>query len=559
MKPDFRASAAYKPARPNCIFLLGGFADLVEQRRGRHFSGGAGQELKRMCEEAGFDFFDSHNEVVFSVPKMTRHSPSHYWTDWPKNPMPRLSDTLDHLAFLRQRIVDTKPRVIVTMGDIALHALTGKTSAFTWRGSCLEVTVGGHKCKLIPTFDPHQILRVWDWRHIMVQDLVRAERESHSETYKIPDYNFLVAPSFSEAYEWQADLLARLDAGPVQIAHDLETINRYIACSGLAISVTEAMCLPFMTRETETPETPHNYWSLRDEAKLLEQHIKILRHPNARIIGQNYLYDCQHTAHWWGIVPRVDQDTMLSWHTLFPANKKSLDYIASMLCEYYVYWKDELKDYNKYPEDELQFWTYNCKDVSYTWEIASKLPELLELGEQTEQAQFQHDMFWPALKAMIRGVRIDKKRRAALQLQLMELSAKIESELLAMTGDYHPPGSKAKTRWYNSPKQAQSYFYDYLGLKKKFDKKTGKPTTNDDALTALAQEQPVIKPIVDRIQALRSVNIFRKNFVEAPLGDDGRIRCSYNIAGTETFRFSSSKDAFGRGANLQTIPSGNED
>src|SRR5205807_6376196 len=43
---------------------------------------------------------------------------------------------------------------------------------------------------------------------------------------------------------------------------------------------------------------------------------------------------------------------------------------------------------------------------------------------------------------------------------------------------------------------------------------------------------------------------------------DGRIRCSYNIGGSEsgksapkTYRLSSSEDAFGSGTNLQTIPS----
>jgi DNA polymerase-1 len=37
------------------------------------------------------------------------------------------------------------------------------------------------------------------------------------------------------------------------------------------------------------------------------------------------------------------------------------------------------------------------------------------------------------------------------------------------------------------------------------------------------------------------------------------MRCSYNVAGPETFRFSSSENAFGTGMNLQNIPIGNED
>src|SRR6185312_5176356 len=38
-----------------------------------------------------------------------------------------------------------------------------------------------------------------------------------------------------------------------------------------------------------------------------------------------------------------------------------------------------------------------------------------------------------------------------------------------------------------------------------------------------------------------------------PLDPDGRMRCSYNVVGTENGRWSSSKNAFGRGTNLQNV------
>jgi hypothetical protein len=36
------------------------------------------------------------------------------------------------------------------------------------------------------------------------------------------------------------------------------------------------------------------------------------------------------------------------------------------------------------------------------------------------------------------------------------------------------------------------------------------------------------------------------------------MKCSFNTAGTETFRWSSSTNAFWRGTNLQNIPKGEE-
>lgn len=41
--------------------------------------------------------------------------------------------------------------------------------------------------------------------------------------------------------------------------------------------------------------------------------------------------------------------------------------------------------------------------------------------------------------------------------------------------------------------------------------------------------------------------------LRSPLDADGRMRCSYNVVGTENGRWSSSENAFGRGTNLQNI------
>jgi DNA polymerase I-like protein with 3'-5' exonuclease and polymerase domains len=58
------------------------------------------------------------------------------------------------------------------------------------------------------------------------------------------------------------------------------------------------------------------------------------------------------------------------------------------------------------------------------------------------------------------------------------------------------------------------------------------------------------------------MGIFLSNFLTAPLDDDGRMRCAYNIGGSaggksapKTYRLSSSENAFGSGTNLQVIPS----
>jgi hypothetical protein len=91
------------------------------------------------------------------------------------------------------------------------------------------------------------------------------------------------------------------------------------------------------------------------------------------------------------------------------------------------------------------------------------------------------------------------------------------------------------------------------------NRKTKQPTCNAEALGKLAEKFPLIKPLTDLIEEKRSLGVFLSTFCMMPLDTDGRMRCSYNVAGTETFRLSSSENAFGSGGNLQNVPKGEEE
>ena len=552
-----RVTHTFKPTTPNGIFLLGEFAEIQDWKRGYHFAGGSGQELKKMCREAGFAFFDCYHDMVFSIDGHTSFVPSAYCTDWSRKlPFikPKYQEHVDHV---KESIYNSGCNVVVALGDLALFILTGEKSVAKWRGSRMLTDINGRSIKVIPTYAPSRILKVWDWRHIAMYDLQRVYTESLEPTYRERENNFVIGPDFISAKFYLLAILDQLEREPMLISHDVETIARNISVSGIAVSETDAICIPFMTTQ-EGRGGNHNYWTVDEETILVCLLNQILTHSNAKVIGQNYLYDMQHEAKSHGIQPNVYMDTMLAWHTIFAGERKSLDFLASIFCDYYCYWKDELKDYNSYPADEEQYWNYNCKDCCYTYEIAVKLKALLVAADQVEQYEFQMSMYEPVFKVMLRGVLVDKKLRQELTIVLHDVAIQLEERLLIMSNHFKPEDSKATTLWFNSPQQAQVFFYDYLGLPKQFNRTTRRPSTDDEALIKIAAAEPVVAPICQTISELRSVNIFRKNFLEAPLGNDGRIRCSYNLAGTSTFRLASSKDAFGQGANLQTISTGTE-
>jgi DNA polymerase I-like protein with 3'-5' exonuclease and polymerase domains len=117
----------------------------------------------------------------------------------------------------------------------------------------------------------------------------------------------------------------------------------------------------------------------------------------------------------------------------------------------------------------------------------------------------------------------------------------------------------SKSKWWESAAQQKLLFYDLLGLQGQKHRKTGKPTMDAEALETLRSKNPEYERIFSALSLSRSISVFFNTFISAQLEPDGRLRCSFNTAGTETFRWSSSENAFWRGTNLQNIPKGEEE
>jgi hypothetical protein len=197
-----------------------------------------------------------------------------------------------------------------------------------------------------------------------------------------------------------------------------------------------------------------------------------------------------------------------------------------------------------------EHWRYNCEDCVRTFEIAEEERRLVkEMGLEGPE-QSQQDMLQPVLQAMIRGVRIDKAERNRMAGELLEEMAKREQYFQSLLG--HPLNPA-------SPKQMQALFYDDFCQRVIIKRGTGKPTLDDDALTIMGQREPILLPLLRAIAEYRTIGVFLATFVNAPLDADDRMRCSYNICGTETYRLASRKNAFGTGTNLQNVPKGGDD
>lgn len=546
-----------KPTGPaNAKILICGEAPGErEDQEGVPFVGASGWELNKMLQEAGITrtscrlmnvcaYRPPGNDISKWICK-TKKSKDPTFVQFQGKPVhPFIVEGIEEL---KVEIESCQPTVIIACGNTPLWALTGKEGITKWRGSCLYYTrPDGSKIKVIPTYHPAAVLRMWRWRSTCVHDLKRAARESSTLEYDIPDYRFQIRPTKDQVFARLEWLRQKVLQGLLRLSVDIETRAGHIACIGLAWSSTEAICIPLMEKTK-----PSGYFSAEDETTLMFQLYQLLTHPNAYCIGQNFTYDMQYFNRHLCFSPRLQYDTMIAQHTCFSALPKGLDFLSSMYCRYHVYWKDEGKDWRD-PQNEDEYWAYNCKDCVTTFEVAEALEKTITALKLEGPSAFQQHFFWSVLKTMQRGVRCDLSQRHALQLSTRARMDEIQSWLDFVLGYELNP---------RSPLQVKDLFYKQLAQKAVTSRKTGNETTDDEALQKLRGRNPLLAPLIDAILEYRSLGVLLSTFLEARLDLDDRFRCSYNIAGNpegrsapSTYRLSSSENAFGSGTNLQNIP-----
>lgn len=560
---------------PSRIMIVGECPSESDIRACVPFGGTSGLELQRLLHEAGIMGSECYLTYVSKKPapsnmatklvatKKNEIGPTHVKL----HSMYVLPQVVEGYSELLTEIEMVKPNLIVALGNLALFALTGLWSVSKWRGSLLRQLPNfkdhreDERAKVIPTYHPSSIYKQFELRAVVVNDLRRVKRHMTSRLYdNKPLWKFQVRPSFQQVIETIDKLSTDCNAAlcdPVWLDFDIETRGKghvYIDCIGISWSKTEAICIPFMARGNH-----EGYWSAEEEASIVYRLYRLLTHKNVRIRWQNGLFDAQIVYHNWHFIPRGGQDTMIAQHSLFCALPKGLDFLGSMYADWYVYWKDEGKVASDLPEE--QRWVYNLQDCVYTREVGEVLSATIKHMGLEAVDENQQALFNPVLRAMLTGVKVIPEARAKMAVDIQEALSQREAFLFNLLGHTVNPAS---------PKQMTTLFYEDLRqppiTKRTFVEGRVKlsPTCDDEALQKIAVREPILKPLCNCIADIRTLHKFLNDFVMMPTDMDGRMRCSFNIAGDAggksapySYRLSSSKNPFGNGGNLQTIPSKN--
>lgn len=539
------------------IALVGEYPSEQDLLKHQPFCSGAGFELSKMLAEAGTHRESCYMTLVCNdrIPRgrlegiiaMTQKERTPQHVLW--NGKYVLPCVIQGAARLVKELSLVKPNVVCAFGNLALWVLTGEWGVTSWRSSIMESTlIPG--LKVIPAISPNQLFGQWKVRPLIVHDLKRVVRQSHSPAIIRSNYSTVIRPSFTKAME-TLDMLIAMAKAPrddkLKLGTDIETRAGHIACIAFAWTNTDSLCIPLMCQHDS-----NGYWPEEEEAQLVFKMCELMR--LVKVVGQNFNYDAQYIyRHWHFIAPDV-VDTMIQQHSCFSNMEKNLSFLSSMYLEDHLHWKDDRTNWIEGPkgEGEDRYWIYNCTDSMRTLAINEVLDKVIPAMGLTDVNDFQQSLAYPVLQTMLRGIRVDMAARMKLSGELLQGVTDRESWMLEVIG---------KEINIKSPKQMAEFFYTEMGQKEIRQRRADgsmSVTTNDEALHKIAEREPILGNITRKIAELRSLGVFHSTFVQAPLDIDGRIRTSFNICGTETYRFASSKNAFGTGLNCQNIPKGGE-
>jgi uracil-DNA glycosylase family 4 len=514
------------------ILVVGDCPGDTDLKESRPFSGTAGGVLRNILNSVGI----SPMAVGFTYVSQQKIKYENAHKDFPWHG-PEVTEGREKLA---ADVAKLKPNLIVLLGDVPLGVAGKRGERVTnWHGSlfrceAMDSPFYGYKC--MATYDPMDVFRNYEWMPLLRFDLQRAFDEGHSPELHLPVRTYELNLSAHQVIE-------KLRCLPPNrpIALDIEGYVSWISCLSIATSDTEAFIIPF------------GIYSVEDDARVIEQlRITMARHDIPKIL-QNCIYDYFVLAWKYQIIlSNIAWDTMLSGWELYPELPKGLGTQTA------IWTREPYYKFQRKIDHTVTHWKYCCTDSCVTYEIASKHDKALS---SSARSHFQFNMeLLPAINYMqIRGMRFDRERAN----ELLALSRAKQSEIQLRINI-----EAGKAVNVNSPKQLATILYRDKHFPKQHPKKAGKIdrtklSTDIDALLELNRlyDSPFIRDLI----AWRKCEKIQQTLSIPTSPVDNRIRCSYNLVGTETGRlncYSSSEHSTvlgsdGKpkdvGANLTTV------
>lgn len=484
------------------IFFIAACPGDAELKESRVFVGTGGSVLKNLLNGVGISPLACAFGYITGQKVKYKDAKDFPWTK---------AETLRDLDQLNEDIKAFKPNLIVPLGDVSMWACGKRAeSVSNWHGSLYRnITIGscGEGVKIMPTYDPADVFRNYAWMPLLRLDLVRAREEGLTPELNLPIRHYDLNLSSFEILE----RLRNLPAGK-PIALDIEGYVSWISCLSIATSATEAFIIPF------------GNFSVEEDRKIIEQlRITMARNDIPKIL-QNCIYDYFCLAFKWQIhLANIAFDTMLSGWELYPELPKGLDTQTA------IWTREPYYKFQRKIDHSVTHWKYCCTDSCVTFEIAEKHEKAFTVAAE-KHFDFNVRLL-PVINYMqLRGMRFNK----ALAQDIYDKSKAKQAEIQLRIN--LNCGKKVNV---NSPKPLCTILYKEKHFPKQHPKKAGrvdktKLTSNIDALLEINRlfDDPLIRDLI----AWRKCEKIQQTCAMPISPVDGRMRCSYNLVGTNTGR-----------------------
>lgn len=602
-----------RPTGPRKIALIGEAPGADEERRGQPFVGASGRFLAALLSRCGVSI-DSCFVGNVSQHRPPANDISTFRWDGPEitHGLERLH--ADLLAFEPNVCVllgNVPLKAALDPGRV--HPLFGNAFRHKnadYRGSVLTAEAGGpfHNRKVIASYHPAYVLRMYEHCPLLQFDLQRAVNES-TFPHVTRTKRHLIIPTSVEETLMLLDT-ARIVQAPV--ACDIEGYWNAISCMSFAQSGERAFIVPFTRKDGS------RVWSQHDEIRIWVAMAALLEDTRVPKVLQNSLYDrfCLHYGY--GIrVRNVADDTMLQWWELYAELPKKLSVQTSILTDqpYYKHGgksEDDRTFYeyccldscvtkeisekltavlpSKAGPTAVKHYELNrallnpllymeVRGIRYDALGAAQRRSALRTKLHEAQARLNGltGRWLPSMQAVFDRVRAEKcfvkadvrtwpdLRRYAKKAHVEEIDRLVTlvtnpDPTLATIGEVEDIAEISLNT--ASPKQFNEFLYEELKLpvQYKTDKTTGvkSPTGDYEALLRLAKhctrtDQTDILAILHLCIEIRSLDT-RQQMLSIGTDSDGRVRCGYNVVGSETGRVQCYTSPTGSGYALQTIP-----
>lgn len=503
------------------IAVIGEAPGEHEENHRRPFVGPSGQFLTNILNDVGIDRTKCLLGNVCQFRPPGNRIEAFVWDG------PEIQDGLEKLC---EDIRVYNPHLVVALGNTPLRAARGQCKITDWRGSLFQSTLldspfFNRKC--ISSLHPAFVLREFSGFPLLKFDLKRAADEGKSPRLDLPKRELITS--------YDADTLIYI----------METWPRGVRCS---VDIEGGLggwpCVSICARPTKSITVAWGKFNEQDHSRVLRCFARLMGRRDVPKVLQNSLYDNFVLSYGFGIpITPVVEDTMLKGWEIYCELPKGLGTQTSIWTREPFY-KAERKS-----DDKEVFFEYCAKDSAVTLEICNNQDNVLT-GSSLTHYRKNVEMLNPLLYMELRGIKYDQEN-VTEELEATKKEIADVGERLSQSAGKELRGAKGSL---SAKRLAECLYVDKKyppQYKKEFGRKTDRLTTDVEAILTLRRKLPT-DSFLAAILKHRHLEGLLETLSIRP-DPDGRVRCGYNVVGTETGRLTCYTSPTGAGANLQTI------